>query len=84
MIATSHFYNEKSWFGDFKSILPVEVLRGDKNAKFQVLGKGNVIFHIKNGNNFTKVKLLNVSYAPKMRKNLMSGDSLDVAGFKIN
>lgn len=81
--ATSHFCNKKSWFEDLKNISPIEILVGDRNAKSQVLGKGNVVFHIKNRNNFVRVKLLNVLYAPNMRRNLISGASLDVAGFKI-
>ncbi|XP_054713665.1 uncharacterized protein LOC129223124 [Uloborus diversus] len=83
--STSHFCFEKSWFENYRSLKsPTKALIGDKNCESEVLGIGNIIFYIQDRNHFVKVKLLNVYYAPNMRRNLIGGANLDLAGYRIN
>lgn len=81
--ATAHFCNRREWFNSFKSITATQVLVGDKNSVSEVIGVGNIHFNIKDKSKFVKVELLNVLYAPNMRRNLISGSKMDIAGLKI-
>lgn len=81
--ATSHFCNRKDWFENFKTLPPTEALIGDKNCMSKVLGVGDINFLVKDYNKLVEIKLLNVLYAPNMRRNLIGGANMDIAGFKI-
>ena len=81
--ATSHFCVEKEHLQNFVELAPTEVLIGDKNAKSYVIGKGDTTFYVKENNRSIQIKLKNVLYAPNMRRNLISGACMDIAGFDI-
>ncbi|GBO16344.1 Retrovirus-related Pol polyprotein from transposon TNT 1-94 [Araneus ventricosus] len=81
--ATSHFCNNRDWFSTFRHVAKTEVLVEDKNCTFQVNGIGNIVLNVKDGNRNIQIELINVYYAPNMRRNLIAGANLDIAGFKV-
>ncbi|UYV71371.1 FHDC1 [Cordylochernes scorpioides] len=82
--ATSHFCKEKDWFVNYQDIPPMDALIGDVDCKSTILGKGDINFVLRDINNtFVEITLLNVLYAPNMRRNLISGSCIDIAGNKI-
>jgi hypothetical protein len=82
--ATSHFCNERSWFENFRSLSCSKVLTGDKNSESEVRGIGDITFYIKDVKGFVELKMINVLFAPNMRRNLIGGANIDMAGFKVN
>lgn len=81
--ATSHCCNQKDWFTTFKYTKPSSVLIGDKDCSSKVLGIGDIDFVLKDISGNVNIKLKNVLYTPNMRRNLIGGSNIDVAGYKV-
>ena len=81
--ATSHFCKEKLFFQNYMEIPRTKFLLWNKYAKSHVIGKGDVTFYLKKETKFIEIKLKNVLYAPNMRRNLISGVCMDIAGFYV-
>ncbi|GBL79934.1 hypothetical protein AVEN_28976-1 [Araneus ventricosus] len=80
--ATSHFCKEREWFEEWlKNLLPSDALIGEKHCKSKICG--NIPFYVYCDGKFVKLILKNVLYAPNMRRNLISGAKIDIAGYKI-
>lgn len=77
--AGSHLCNDTKWFKTFKQVTPIDMK--SYCGTFTITGIGDVaIEHKVNGK--TRILILrNVGYAPKGRRNLISGFQIDKAGY---
>ncbi|GBN42019.1 hypothetical protein AVEN_262248-1, partial [Araneus ventricosus] len=81
--ATSHFCYERDWFKNFKEITTTKALLADKKSTCEVKGIGDIDFIVKDIKGNVKITLKDVLYTPNMRRNLISGERMDIAGLKI-
>ncbi|GBO01800.1 Retrovirus-related Pol polyprotein from transposon TNT 1-94 [Araneus ventricosus] len=81
--ATSHFCYERDWFKNFKELTTTKALLADKKPTCEVKGIGDVDFIVKDIKGNVKITLKDVFYTPNMRRNLISGARMDIAGLKI-
>ncbi|GBM87590.1 Retrovirus-related Pol polyprotein from transposon TNT 1-94 [Araneus ventricosus] len=81
--ATSHFCYERDWFKNFKELTTTKALLADKKSTCEVKGIGDVDFIVKDIKGNVKITLKDVFYTPNMRRNLISGARMDLAGLKI-
>lgn len=81
--STSHFCNQRDWFTNFKSLNPSQVLVGDKNSKSDIFGIGDIHFSVRDRTKLVSIRLENVYFAPNMRRNLISGANMDLAGMHV-
>ncbi|GBN49312.1 hypothetical protein AVEN_185297-1, partial [Araneus ventricosus] len=82
--ATSHFCCERDWFKNFKELSTTKALLADKKYACEVKVVGDIDFIIRDNRGNVQITLKDVFYAPDMRKNLISGAKMDIAGFKIS
>ncbi|KAF8773182.1 Retrovirus-related Pol polyprotein like [Argiope bruennichi] len=82
--STSHFCCERDWFKNFRELSPTKALLADKRHTCEVKGVGDIDFCIKDVKGDVHITLKDVLYAPNMRRNLISGAKMDLAGLKIN
>ncbi|GBO20632.1 Retrovirus-related Pol polyprotein from transposon TNT 1-94 [Araneus ventricosus] len=81
--ATSHFCYERDWFKNFKELTTTKALLADKKSTCEVKGIGDIDFIVKDIKGNIKITLKDVFYTPNMRRNLISGARMDIAGLKI-
>ncbi|GBO06160.1 Retrovirus-related Pol polyprotein from transposon TNT 1-94 [Araneus ventricosus] len=81
--ATSHFCYERDWFKNFKELTTTKALLADKKSTYEVRGIGDIDFIVKDIKGNVKITLKDVFYTPNMRRNLISGARMDIAGLKI-
>ncbi|GBL91727.1 Retrovirus-related Pol polyprotein from transposon TNT 1-94 [Araneus ventricosus] len=81
--ATSHFCYERDWLKNFKELTTTKALFADKKSICEVKGIGDVDFIVKDIKGNVKITLKAVFYTPNMRRNLISGARMDIAGLKI-
>ncbi|GBM84594.1 hypothetical protein AVEN_211681-1 [Araneus ventricosus] len=81
--ATSHFCYERDWFKNFKELTTTKALLADKKSICEVKGIGDIDFIVKDIKGNVKITLKDVFYTPNMRRNLISGARMDIAGLKI-
>ncbi|GBO13209.1 hypothetical protein AVEN_204559-1 [Araneus ventricosus] len=81
--ATSHFCYERDWFTNFKELTTTKALLADKKSTCEVKGIGDIDFIVKDIKGNVKITLKDVFYTPNMRRNLISGARMDIAGLKI-
>nr|XP_042899184.1 uncharacterized protein LOC110282258 [Parasteatoda tepidariorum] len=81
--STAHFCTQRDYFSNFKTLNPSQVLVGDKNSKSDIFGIGDIHFNVKDRDKFVPIKLENVYFAPNMRRNLISGSNMDLAGITV-
>ncbi|KAF8789255.1 Retrovirus-related Pol polyprotein like [Argiope bruennichi] len=82
--STSHFCRERDWFKNFRELSPTKALLADKRHTCEVKGVGDIDFCIKDVKGDVHITLKDVLYAPNIRRNLISGAKMDLAGLKIN
>ncbi|GBN21107.1 hypothetical protein AVEN_56059-1 [Araneus ventricosus] len=82
--ATSHFCCERDCFKNFKELSTTKALLADKNYACEVKVVGDIDFIIRDNKCNVQITLKDVFYAPDMRKNVISGAKMDIAGFKIS
>ncbi|GBM19945.1 Retrovirus-related Pol polyprotein from transposon TNT 1-94, partial [Araneus ventricosus] len=80
--ATSHFCYERDWFKNFKELTTTKAILADKKSTCEVKGKGDADFIVKDIKGNVKITLKDVFYTPNMRRNLISGARMDIAGLK--
>lgn len=78
--ASHHFCKDKSYFRSFESLSGEQMNVAVDGVTFPVIGKGeiDVVFNGK------QCFLKNVLYSPNLRRNLLSGPKLDIAGAQFN
>ncbi|GKD59439.1 zinc finger, CCHC-type containing protein [Tanacetum coccineum] len=77
--ATTHVCKDRCWFKTYEPVEDGSILyMGDEHFA-PVHGKGSVALEFSSRKTIT---LLNMSYAPKLRKNLVSGPVLNKCGYK--
>ncbi|GBN77035.1 Retrovirus-related Pol polyprotein from transposon TNT 1-94 [Araneus ventricosus] len=81
--ATSHFCYERDWFKNFKELTTTKALLADKKSTCEVKGISDIDFIVKDIKGNVKITLKDVFYIPNMRRNLISGARMDIAGHKI-
>ncbi|GBM32840.1 Retrovirus-related Pol polyprotein from transposon TNT 1-94 [Araneus ventricosus] len=81
--ATSHFCYERDWFKNFKELTTTKALLADKKSTCEVKGIGDIDFIVKDIKGNVKITLKDIFYTPNMRRNLISGARMDIAGLKI-
>ncbi|GBN23606.1 Retrovirus-related Pol polyprotein from transposon TNT 1-94 [Araneus ventricosus] len=81
--ATSHFCYERVWFKNFKELKTTKALLADKKSTCEVEGIGDIDFIVQDIKGNVKITLKDVFYTPNMRRNLISGARMDIAGLKI-
>ncbi|GBN98043.1 Retrovirus-related Pol polyprotein from transposon TNT 1-94 [Araneus ventricosus] len=81
--ATSHFCYERDWFKNFKELKTTKALLADKKSTCEVEEIGNIDFIVQDIKGNVKITLKDVFYTPNMRRNLISGARMDIAGLKI-
>ncbi|GBN28647.1 Acetylcholinesterase-1 [Araneus ventricosus] len=81
--ATSHFCYDRDWFKNFKELTTTKALLDDKKSTCEVKGIGDIDFIVKDIKGNVKLTLKDVFYTPNMRRNLISGARMDIAGLKI-
>ncbi|GBM21371.1 Retrovirus-related Pol polyprotein from transposon TNT 1-94 [Araneus ventricosus] len=81
--ATSHFCYERDWFKNFKELKTTKALLADKKSTCEVEGIGDIDFIVQDFKGNVKITLKDVLYTPNMRRNLISGARMDIAGLKI-
>ncbi|GBM13168.1 Retrovirus-related Pol polyprotein from transposon TNT 1-94 [Araneus ventricosus] len=81
--ATSHFCYERDWFKNFKELTTTKTLLADKKSTCEVKGIDDIDFVVKDIKGNVKISLKDVFYTPNMRRNLISGARMDIAGLKI-
>ncbi|GBM35463.1 hypothetical protein AVEN_73260-1 [Araneus ventricosus] len=81
--ATSDFCYERDWFKNFKELTTTKALLADKKSTCEVKGIGDIDFIVKDIKGNVKITLKDVFYTPYMRRNLISGARMDIAGLKI-
>ncbi|KAF8774411.1 hypothetical protein HNY73_016964 [Argiope bruennichi] len=78
--ATSPICNKMGWFVNFKHISPTEVLVGENDCTAKAVGIGDIYFTILDVKGKVEIKLKNVLYVPNMRRNLIRGAQIEMAG----
>ncbi|GBN01231.1 Retrovirus-related Pol polyprotein from transposon TNT 1-94, partial [Araneus ventricosus] len=81
--ATSHFCYERDWFRNFKELKTTKALLADKKSTCEVEGIGDIDFIVQDIKGNVKITLKDVFYTPNMRRNLIRGARMDIAGLKI-
>ncbi|GBL77255.1 Retrovirus-related Pol polyprotein from transposon TNT 1-94 [Araneus ventricosus] len=81
--ATSHFCYERDWFKNFKELTTTKALLAATKSTCEVKGIGDIDFIVKDIKGNVKIILKDVFYTPNMRRNLISGARMDIAGLKI-
>ncbi|GBM68355.1 hypothetical protein AVEN_20707-1 [Araneus ventricosus] len=81
--ATSHFCYERDWFKNFKELTTTKALLADLKSTCDVKVIGDIDFIFKDIKGNVKITLKDVFYTPNMRRNLISGARMDIAGLKI-
>ncbi|GBN72634.1 hypothetical protein AVEN_212756-1 [Araneus ventricosus] len=81
--ATTHFCYERDWFKNFKELTTTKVLLADKKSTCEVKGIADIDFIVKDIKGNVKITLKDVFYTPNMRRNLISGARMDIAGLEI-
>ncbi|GBN52453.1 hypothetical protein AVEN_7134-1 [Araneus ventricosus] len=81
--ATSYFCYERDCFKNFKELTTTKALLADKKSTCDVKGIGDIDFIVKDIKSNVKITLKDVFYTPNMRRNLISGARMNIAGLKI-
>ncbi|KAF8763300.1 hypothetical protein HNY73_021500 [Argiope bruennichi] len=81
--STSQFCYERDWFKNFRELSPTKALVADKRHTCEVKGVVDIDFCIKYVKGNVHITLNDVLYAPKMRRNLISGAKMDLAGLNL-
>ncbi|GBO45703.1 hypothetical protein AVEN_180782-1, partial [Araneus ventricosus] len=66
-----------------KELTTTKALLADKKSTCEVKGIGDVVFIVKDIKGNVKITLKDEFYTPNMRRNLISGARMDIAGLKI-
>ena len=79
---TNHISPYKDQFENFQSIVPRHFRAANKQT-FSMIGKGELVIDVPNGDGCTQLRLHDVLYSPEVGYTLVSVGRLDEAGFTV-